>query len=1255
LQVEEVGSAGEKRMKSLLVVSKLPAITWPKRLRFALLMPLACLFLLASSAAHGQITNVDDTTSTPIEGAGHDYIKALSETVNPANGSVSLSIQLPIPKGRGITPTFSIVYNSNGVNHFEPGDSPGTAYWASNATNTSGATGGWSVSVPSVTYSDSQMAVQDGSGDDGFPEYEYCEIDANYMFTDLSGSQHALNVGAEIGSYDVCAAPNFNQGGDPQVGAVLTGQTSSAGGAPETTAMPLEVYDANGTVYMFGGGGGLPSLVEDRNGNVLNFTGGAAIGSQITVTDTAGRPVIFSNGIQGSTETLTVGGLSYTIYFTTISTDTTLPSNWVGPSQPGQSACKSKWPAVSLANGHPLTQTAISQIVLPNQTSYSFTYESTYGLLSKITYPSGAWVEYTWKPSDNTNELADYSGYGTQTVSCGGSPCGPPQPTIPVPIPNVCLYQYASPVVATRNVGFTSSPTAAQTQTFSYHTNWDATNLNWTTKTTQVATTAANVSGTSDTNYTYKPISTPANSPFGGGAYGLSVPVEGQIDYYDYNGTHLETVTKNWNDQYRLASSQTIEYTKSGSVTSEVAYNYISNTPNALLSDLQTEEDEYDFGASSPTRRTLTNYQTFTGLPYQAITLPSGSHFTLDRLELPGSVVVCAGGSPGPSCSNVVAETDYSYTTATTSVSGLRTSTHDETNYSASQSTPRGNIGTVTKKCVQGCTSSLVTTYTYDETGQVASMKDPNGNTTSYSFTDNPSGGNQYGNSNAYLTQITYPSANGVAHTENFQYDYTSGYLTEADDENGQPTDYTYVDPLTRPTEVQGPPDPNNGNQRPTTTLAYNDSALTVTSTVTQNPNPSKTSIQSMDGMGHTVQTELTTDPDGTDYVTTTYDGMGRVYTVSNPYRSGSPPVTTYTYDALGRKVIQQNQDGSKEYWCYNGIADNGQPHCVSQINTNIHVNPSACIATSAVPPSAWVDSTDENGNHWQRSSDSFGRLEGVVEDASNSTLQTFYSYDLLNDLCTVNQVGKSGDTARARTFTYDNFSRLLSSTNPETGTLNYTYDADSNLHSKADARGITTTYGYDALNRLISKTYSSNDASKTPVTCFQYDTSSIPGAGGNMVGRLTNEWTAASGSTCPATPPSSSYYTLQSILSYDTMGRITNEQQCTPHNCTSGSGPTVSYGFDLAGNATSLTNSVGESSGPLVLTTVFDGAAHVSSVVSNWNSFPTNLFTANSTNGYMPFGGLENWTHGPSLSVTQGYDPNRLWLNSISATGQIP
>jgi hypothetical protein len=42
-----------------------------------------------SSPLKAQIINVNNDTSTPVPASPHDYVKALSETVNPANGSVS--------------------------------------------------------------------------------------------------------------------------------------------------------------------------------------------------------------------------------------------------------------------------------------------------------------------------------------------------------------------------------------------------------------------------------------------------------------------------------------------------------------------------------------------------------------------------------------------------------------------------------------------------------------------------------------------------------------------------------------------------------------------------------------------------------------------------------------------------------------------------------------------------------------------------------------------------------------------------------------------------------------------------------------------------------------------------------------------------------------------------------------------------------------------------------------------------------------
>jgi hypothetical protein len=75
-------------------------------------------------------------------------------------------------------------------------------------------------------------------------------------------------------------------------------------------------------------------------------------------------------------------------------------------------------------------------------------------------------------------------------------------------------------------------------------------------------------------------------------------------------------------------------------------------------------------------------------------------------------------------------------------------------------------------------------------------MTDPCGNaacsnvsgpthTTIYSYTDSPVGGNAAGNSNAYVTQVTSPSVNGIAQQNSFYYNYTTGNLVGSKDANG--------------------------------------------------------------------------------------------------------------------------------------------------------------------------------------------------------------------------------------------------------------------------------------------------------------------------------------------------------------------------------------------------------------------------------------------------------------------------------------
>jgi len=270
-----------------------------KILRCFLLSFTSLLFSVGLSFA--QITNVTDVEATSIPGAGHDYLHMLDETVNPANGSLSVRIQGPVPKGRGLTLPFSFAYDSNGA---IPGptainQSPAGPYpYLSKA--------GWSYSAPMITATTTKLQ--------GLFEGDkiYCSVSTGYVFYDAQGTRHALDNLAEVPTNQSCTEMGLftsPTGGD----AWISAQEASL-------ANVLTIQDADGTTYSFPPGtnwisgvnqGSMTSLVssvEDRNGNVIKYVDNG--GGAVTVTDTAGRTVISSNGFGATGNTVTVSGLA---------------------------------------------------------------------------------------------------------------------------------------------------------------------------------------------------------------------------------------------------------------------------------------------------------------------------------------------------------------------------------------------------------------------------------------------------------------------------------------------------------------------------------------------------------------------------------------------------------------------------------------------------------------------------------------------------------------------------------------------------------------------------------------------------------------------------------------------------------------------------------------------------------------------------------------------------------------------------------
>ena len=630
---------------------------------------------------------------------------------------------------------------------------------------------------------------------------------------------------------------------------------------------------------------------------------------------------------------------------------------------------------------------------------------------------------------------------------------------------------------------------------------------------------------------------------------------------------------------------------------------------------LPTEVDEYDFGSSSPNRKTITTYA------------------SLGYVQDKPSTVTVQGGS-----SNPLAKTTYGYDEYTlTPTSGLP-------GHSA-VTTQRGNLTSVHRWLLNTTGGTVDTHFQYDDAGQMLASERPilsgstNGDWTYF--------GLDTATDSCVISTTPPTPSSGVSQATSAGCDPYNGLATSMTDANGVATVTSY-DLMLRPngstTTTQ------TGVLAASSTRTYSGSSLpeVITSTVTASPSPSEVKVQTLDGLGRVV-TEVM--PSGAT-ITTSYDSNGRKKSVSNPYDSITDltyGLTSYTYDALNRQTIMKEPDGNLVQLCYDGLATTAQTNCDSNV--------------SSQKADSWVDYSDEAGRHWQRVIDGFGRLIALMElgtSANPISFETDYTYDTLDDLLSVNQLGASTDSPRARSFTYDSLSRLLTSTNPETGTICYGlwsggsctggYDANGNLLYKTDTRGVSTNYSYDSLNRMLSKTYSGVPASvaSTPPSTFVYDINAgtaVP----NAVGRLVSEYTGPAGAPV----------TQRSIIQYDAVGRIQQETQCATTAGCSGTPYGFQYFYDLAGNMTYSNNGV--STTGIGLNYTYDGAARQQTVTSTWSdaTHPATLFGPPSSGAqYNPADGLiaaslgiSSSSQQPAYTLQRTYD-NRFRTVSETDTG---
>jgi len=204
------------------------------------------------------------------------------------------------------------------------------------------------------------------------------------------------------------------------------------------------------------------------------------------------------------------------------------------------------------------------------------------------------------------------------------------------------------------------------------------------------------------------------------------------------------------------------------------------------------------------------------------------------------------------------------------------------------------------------------------------------------------------------------------------------------------------------------------------------------------------------------------------------------------------------------------------------------------------------------------------------------------------TNLSANYGYDLLNHLTGVTMPRSTG--TQTRTFVY-NGPYLMSTTNPENGTVNYTYNADGTLATKIDAKGQKTGYTYNANMQVTQiQRYPLGTVEDTAQrTTFTYGST---GYSQYAYGRLSS--VQYSGTTVPLTFNETYSYTqgglmtkkwlqqanfglsLETFQTYDNEGKVLTVKYPDVYDIylqTTLTGRTYTYTYDNLGRPVGLTD----------------------------------------------------------------------------------
>jgi RHS repeat-associated protein len=198
-----------------------------------------------------------------------------------------------------------------------------------------------------------------------------------------------------------------------------------------------------------------------------------------------------------------------------------------------------------------------------------------------------------------------------------------------------------------------------------------------------------------------------------------------------------------------------------------------------------------------------------------------------------------------------------------------------------------------------------------------------------------------------------------------------------------------------------------------------------------------------------------------------TYSASGPAWFLNNTNNAtlgdGTPPALTM-YDGAGRPVLVQDHNGSQTTTSYTFSRPEGAS-CATVLDPEQHYG-------------------GHKGSSTETCTDGHGRVTFTQQVLARTaqgkqTVTTRTTYTATGEPTSITQVASSGSYTRQRT--YDALGRMVSQTEPNTGTWQYAYNDSGDLVGIMDARGCGEVLYHDGAGRLLAEDYSPCASSDAP------------------------------------------------------------------------------------------------------------------------------------------------------------------------------